>query len=523
MAKLSARPVAKLRLNIAQMYAVAAQVRTLMLEWGRGTGKSTVLGYFMRGMATTMPRGKFYLVGTSYKAMLSDTLPSTLEGLERLGLYNGIHYHIGRPGPKHWERPYQPPTDWSNFIHFWTGAAVQLVSQDKGKVEQRGPNYDAGLGDEVAQLDERRLMNECHAGMRTRREQFEKSPFYLMRVYASSTPVTRSGLWMLKYEELARDEAIARKRGDTDGPQQYAFLRANAWLANRHNLAKDWFEQMRRDAPSEAMYQAEIMNVRPSMVVNSFYPKLDADRHYYSADDPDYWLGQIIDRRAFAENALRDMDYDRSKPLVVCFDPGAAINVAVVKQIHWDLNEQRTIRCFWRKAPAIVQDLFREDVIPYYDGAHKHKVVELFFDPTARNRSANSRSTVLDDVVALWRKAGWVVKVMQPPRRVLQDEKYHLISKVHAEEPGSGLLKSRINKHACRDLIVSLENTEALEKWSNGVRTVGKDKRSESRKGSVPRQHATDLGDAYDLSEWYYARERIRAGKRTFGDVRLIG
>lgn len=497
-------PKKKLLFHLAQMAAAISTQRTKILEWGRGTGKSTLLAWFMREMVMTMPRGKFYLTGTTFKAMLGETLPSTRASLERMGIFENIHYHVGRRGPKHWEAPLESPADWRNYIHFWTGAAFSLVSQDKGRVESRGQNFDGGLGDEVAQLDPERLFNECQAGKRTWREAFKRSPLYLAEIYASSTPVTRAGQWFLKYEEEARNN-----------PKDFLFLRANA-LMNRANLSPSWFDEMRVRAASRMMYDAEIMNIRPNLTVNGYYPMLKADTHYYTADDPDYWLGRIAEHKPYLESSAGDLDYDPNLPLIVDFDPGSAINVAVVKQINKKKMEKRTLKSFWRKHPSIIQELIEHDLLPYY-ATHKRREVNLFYDRTAKNRVANSRTTVADDVISVFRKHGWQVNDRTIRRVVTQDEKYHVVNK-SLKEDDAQLYKERINQTNNRDLIISLEHAEAIEN-SRGL--INKDKRSEKRFGSLPRQHATDLSDAWDLDIVYYAKVQLR-GETAFREVEMM-
>lgn len=519
-------PVKRIVLNLAQQLAAWSKAKTIILEWGRGTGKSTILAWYFMQMCLTMPRGKFYLAGNSFKQMLGETLPSTFESLERMGWYENIHFTVGRPGPAHWPRPFQRPANWHNFIHTYTGAAFSLVSQDKSKVEARGQNFDGGIGDEVALLDPKRLFNECHAGMRTNRESFKRSPFYLTKVYASSTPMTREGQWFLKYEGEAIAEALRIKEsGKEPAQRRYNFLRANA-LVNRANLSPTWFDEMRADAVSQMMFDAEIMNIRPNLVVNSFYPMLKPKLHYYSMSDSDYWLGQLVDRKQFFDTAEGDMDYDKNKPLIINFDPGAAINVVIAKQLHESKGErqQRTLKSWYRKHPSIIQELIEHDVLPYYAG-QKYKVVDLFYDRTAKNRVANSRTTIADDVIAIFRRAGWRVNDRTIRRVVTQDEKYHVNNKVLKEDPNDAkLYKARINRDNNRDLIISLENAEAKEVSSRGGRKmIAKNKLSEKRIGTTPRQHATDFSDAWDLSEHYYARVAMRATEGVFRDVIMIG
>ena len=94
---------------------------------------------------------------------------------------------------------------------------------------------------------------------------------------------------------------------------------------------------------------------------------------------------------------------------------------------------------------------------------------------------------------------------------VTQDEKYHVISKVMKEDDPQ-LYKVRINKNNNRDLIISMEHAEAIEDRKGVIR---KDKRSEKRMGTLPREHATDLSDAFDLDTFYYAKVRMR-GEQAF-------
>ncbi len=498
-----------LNLNLPQLLAVHSTQRKKWLEWGRGTGKSTVLGWFIKELVSTMPRSKGALAGASFKQMLGETLPSTVEGLERLGIYKDIHYVIGKRADKKfgWAEPYQPPLDYSNFIHFWTGAAIALVSQDKSSVERRGQNFDWVLGDEAAQLDDVRLFNEVLAGNRTRRPVFEDKPLFHAEIFTSTTPVTRSGLWFLKGEELARTD-----------PRNHVFISASAKL-NAMNLTPTWFDDMKRAAPSEMLFNAEVLNIRPTLTVQGYYPALEPARHYYTALDGDYYLMRTITGKPYIESRVADLDLDPDLPLVFSFDPGSAINVCVVMQ--WDPRTKvlRTLKSFWRLYPSLITEMVEHDVLPYYRG-HKRKVVDLFHDRTANARTPNTRRTVAEDIMHLCRQAGFQVNHRSAGARViLQDEKYHVINKV-LEEKDPRLPRVRINADNNRDLIISLEHTEARES-SKGQ--VNKDKRSEQRMGSTPRQHATDLGDAWDLPVFYYARVALAQQQSAgVGDVQLL-
>lgn len=503
----------KFEMNLFQgvtLEAARSGIKRIDAEAGRGIGKSTVFGVIMRDMAVGMPRGKVALSGQSYRQMLGDTLPSTVEGLERVGLYKNIHYFVGNdsaPRKLGWYEAYQPPQDYVNCIRFWTGFTIVLMSQDKSTIEHRGHNFDGELGDERAGLDPVRLFNEVSAGNRTKRPEFEKCPLYRSAIYMGSTPMTREGAEWLAGEEYAAEH-----------PGEALWIRANAWQVNRHNLAADWFEMMRLKAPSEMHYLAEVMNVRPRLTVAGFYPAL-SKKHYYTADDGDYYLGLHADRKVIVPSTRADMDYNPDRPLIVCIDPGSKINVAVVKQLVPEKREQRTLRSRFRKYPVLIQTLVEEEVLDYY-GTHRHKVVELFIGRDANMRVPNSNKTVADDVVDAFRKRGWVVHLRTMRVGVqLHNEKYHLLAKV-LEENDTRLYKVRINKDHNRDLIISLENAEAIDTGNEKIR---KDKRSESRLATVPAQHATHFSDAWDFSEVFYAKKAMNESASAFKDVRVIG
>lgn len=489
---MSSRPVREVELNLPQLAAAMAGVPSLWLEWGRGSGKSTALGLFAKELALGMPRGKFFLSGNNYRQLLGTTLPSTIHGLEMFGLYRDVHYFVGHRAARKlgWPDPYEPPLDYTACLHFFTGTVLQLVSQDRNSVGSRGQNWDGGMADEVALQDETRFYEDCQAGNRTNRRAFLEHPLYHCEILASSTPVTRTGLWFLKGEEIARRN-----------PKRAAFIRADA-RHNAHNLRPGWFRDMREKMPSLAQYRAEVLNIRPRLTVDAFYPALQGSRHYYSATDGDFYLHRFANRTTLAADSRADLDVDPDQPLILSIDPGARINSMVVDQLHG--LELRTVKEFWRLNPSILQDMLQQDFLPYYQH-HRRKVVELFYDRTANASQPDSRRTLAEKVVEILRAGGWAVNMRSLGAAVvLQDEKHHLVNTC-LDEKDPRLPRVRINRDNCPALVVSLEMAEAME---NSKGRIQKDKRSERRAG--PQQHATHLSDAWDLPLVYYATAAIR-------------
>ena len=79
------KPVKQILLNAMQMTAVSANryagVKHICIEAGRGTGKSTILGWFVKEAVKQMPRATGVLVGATFVQIKSRTFPSTKEGL----------------------------------------------------------------------------------------------------------------------------------------------------------------------------------------------------------------------------------------------------------------------------------------------------------------------------------------------------------------------------------------------------------------------------------------------------------
>jgi hypothetical protein len=469
--------VKDIQLTIPQLCAKLAPQKKKHYEWGRGSGKSTALGGDMREMVVQMPRASFALVGATYSQILSRTLPSTIEGLEMYNIFQDVDYVVGRSGKKNgFAMPFQPPNQWNNVIHFSNGAIFQLVSLDNPNTG-RGLNAYGVIGDEAALLDPEKLYNNVKTTNRAKKAIFEKASMLGAEIYASSTPITKKGRWFIEVEELAKEH-----------PDMYYFSKANAF-SNPH-IRKEWFLEMKNEAPSQMLYEAEILNIRPKEIANGFYANLIPEKHYYTDYNNSYLetVGVVAKQEHFTCN--QDNDVERSKPLIVSLDFGV-FNCCVVSQLQE--HEYKVLNSFHVKSPKLLDDLFIEQFIPYYY-PHQEKVIYLYGGHDGNNRLPNSSKTLFQQVEDLLREHGWSVHLMTRGAAATHYDKYLLINamlKGHSKLP-----VIRINEHNNQDLIVSLERAEARESVNgNGV---DKNKSSE-RNQSILQQHATHMSDAFDI------------------------
>lgn len=499
----------KVNVNGPQMAAIDALsigILYLWLEWARGTGKSTILGWVIKEAAYQLPKATGVLVGQTYQQMLSRTLPSTKEGLSMFGFYEGIDYVVGKHGKKlGFEMPFQSPSKWENVIHFRNGFILILVALDNPN-SGRGINSYIVIGDEAALMDPVKLFNNVQTTNRAKKVEFEKSKLLNAEIFASSTPMTQEGKWFVNKEQ----EIIDAHRGlnsKIKEPEKCLFLKANAF-ANAMNLTKGWFDRMRDNAPSLMHYNAEILNIRPNFNLVSFYPQLDKEKHYYEDFDNDYLESIGVHASKASFNCKQDGDRINNSPLILSLDWGVFNSMKVAQDTG---KEYKVLKTFWVEHPKLAEDMILEDFVPYYS-SHGKKEVHLYFDRNGNSRSASSKITLAQQVINALRSSGWKVTVKTPPSLdPPHNEKFVVVNYLLKQGGTQGLPKVGINKHNAYDLIVSLENAPAKE----GKNGIEKDKRSERSK-TLPQQHATHLSDAFDLPiYWRYKDKVMRLINRT--------
>ena len=478
---------------------ISQYIKTIILEWARGTGKSTILGWYVKEAVKQMPRATGIIVGETYQQILSRTLPSTKEGLEMFGIYEDVDYVVGRSGKGlGFEMPFQAPSkSWDNVIHFSNGFIWILVSNDMPNAG-RGINSSIVIGDEAALLDKERLFNNVQTTNRsTCGGLYADRPLCNAEIYASSVAMTQKGQWFTDME------AEAKKR-----PWEVLFVKAAA-SANKHNLSEDWFDRMRRNAPSQMHFDAEIRNIRPKKVTNGFYPQLDSKRHYYRyAYDNDYLqrVGVGASKKDF--NCRQDTDVMVVKPLIVSIDWGNIITMTISQ----DQGERyRILKTFHVLSPKIIDDVINEEFGPYYEAIRKtSRIIDFYFDRNGNNKTPNSRITFAEQAVDCFKKLGWKVriKVRKGQENPPHNDKYIVLNYLLKHGGTNGLPAIEINENNCTDLIISLENAPAME--GKQANTVVKDKRSEKSK-SIPQEHATHFSDTFDIPlYWRYYQQVMR-------------
>lgn len=477
----------RVAMNLPQMAAYLSNAPIKVLEWGRGTGKTTYRGAHWSKLLKEMPRSSGVVPAATYKDMLTNIIPSLINGLEMFGLFEGLHYFIGERPPRAWRKSwgtaYQPPKKFEHYISFWNGMGAHLLSQDV-KGDGRGLNSDWMDVDEAAKLNALRLQEDVDPTMRgTNVSAFKKSNLFGSRLITTSVALDPEGAWYQRYEEQAHRN-----------PKKVTFIKATCEY-NAHNLREGFLEEAESNAFADWVFEAEYKNKRPKFVSDGFYALLSEDQHAYN--DFNYHVltkvGQAVDCRS-------DNDLVKGQPLILSMDFGAAINCMSVNQHLATINEYRTIKDFYVLGDErkIQEDLIT-DFNKYYEH-HKSTCADLFiwYDNSGNNATGITRATRAEQVRQQLLDLGWRPRLMTVGgSNPLHELKHRLWQRMLSEDT-LALPRYRINRSNCPSLWISMRTARTTQSRTG---LVQKNKSVEKSK-KVPRNHATDLSDANDAAIW---------------------
>lgn len=459
----------------------------------RGAGKSTSIADVIRRTVAGLPRSVNILQGETYQQILTRTFPSTIHGLELFGLFQGLHYFVGRQAPKAWgwDLPYKPPLRWDKVIHFWTGACYVMTSQDVVG-DGRSLNADSRICDETQLLDKEKLDSDSGPAVRgSYIKAFKKSPLLLHEFQVGTMPLTEDGFWFLESEEAAVNEylELERKHGKGKVPvgERSLFHIRSGNDVNAANLPAD-YNRKAKQRTMKWIYDAEYENTPPQMVKNGFYAMLDPKRHFYNDFDYSYYteIGKAADCRG-------DRDLVKGVPLILGIDWGAHINCLTVSQHMKTVNEFRVLKSMFVLGDdqKIQDDLFN-DFDSYYQH-HDNKTLYFYYDNQGNQATGITKETRAQKAARQLRTKGWTVIMMSQGGRNENLELTYMTWTYLLRGGHASLPAFRMNKANCKELAVSMRNARVKQERHG----ITKDKSSES-KDKVPRQHATDLSDAMD-------------------------
>lgn len=498
--------------NTSQMLALLVgdympTVKNLDLEWSRGTGKTTLLAAFARRIARDIPRGAYQWEVPTYQKFLTEIIPAFIHGLEMQGLYKDLHYFVGRRPPARWgwPEPYKPPMKYDNFIIFWTGFGINLLSQDNVGAG-RGLSTDGRLASEAVMLDPQKLENESGPAIRgSNVKALGGRRYFNFRLMESSTPLTDAGEWYIKREEMAKE-----------APGKHQFMRANCVENIKLGwLAENYLTEGRRTAPDEMTFEAEYLNIRPKFVRGGFYGLLDEKRHGYT--EFNYSGFYTPDLIGVHPDCRGDADLHPDLPLTIGMDFGAAINSLVVAQSA--PRDFRVLKDFYVKgAEGDTQDELCQNFHEYYKYRQpKNNEIRFYHDATGNHATGNTKVARAVQAANYLTALGWkVIRLSLTGTNPRHFDKYRLWERI-LQETDPRMPRFRINLQNARTTFVSMSRAKK-KIGTNGE--VKKDKSAE-RHDNPQRQFATDLSDALDQPVFTLFNQLMRTAGAALPDSKV--
>jgi len=537
--------VKKLSLNKIQTQSIILDSKDETNVEGRGSGKSNKIGWKILRAYRHMPRGIVLVAGQTFVQLLTRTLPATFSFLERNGIYKDVHYKLGKEPPKKWDRPYETPLSYKNYITFNNGFSIMLGSQDRDG-SCRGPSVQGVIGDEALTLDKDQIDNEVGPTNRGNDQFFNHLHFNHFWHFSSSMPIKPESKWLLDHCKYYMEEsgidiigtwkrivkmqldlleitnvkdftaqwnAISKVR-KTIAPfiskKGRLFMFGNAF-DNLENVSLNFIKEAKNNM-TYLSFMIEIMNMIMDKVEDCYYQIQDNKQVYYDSYDYNYVDKLDFEFKKVADkSSLCDLDCNKNKPLSVVFDWGGRISCLLVMQ-EGHRNRNNFINEFFVKPDQ--GKVMIDDVIDRFCEYYKYnndRTIYFYRDRYGDIKQANSSRSYNEQAMHRLMVNKWeVIPIVHPGIEPPQHDKYLLWSNILKENnPNFPLIGFNGNK--CKNLLLSMNNTKVIEKDGK----FQKDKSSERSK-VIPQEEATHFGDAADKIIWTQYKDTLQQFPSTF-------
>lgn len=531
------------------------QPKNAFLILGRGTGKTTdFIAERSMDICYDMPHSYQALIGDTYTNILKNIAPALIEGWNRKGWVEGLHYVVDQPPPSHFKLPYKAPQTYKHTISTFLGNLFNYISMDTPS-SGAGNSYQHGYIDE-GKYTEKKRVDKMFPALRGDATLFGHSPFFRGLTVTTDYPnILMPGEhdWILGREkDMKRDQMKAllrislelnEKRVDLlnaqrkiNNPKIRKLEREIANLAVLHTRARfdstffyiassfvnldiltlDFFKTTLA-ALGEEEFNTSVLSFKPEVEAGQkFYVALDPEKHIY--DDG------IFEEYYYRYNTGEDPNVnsswlkycDPNKPLEMGADFGDMCSLEIGQTKPGGIYCLKDFHSLAPKGPRELANDFL-DFFKY----HKLKKIELWADRSGNANQATNRDWVSDLVRCLEYDAtgaptGWKVEIKTRGFGNINQQTEFLLAKVMMQEEIPSLPKIYIDKYQCRHTISSMGVAKQIVKPNaKGVRQIFKDKSSEKLPLSKRPLFSTNLSDAFKYlicrPDWIKA---LRADKK---------
>ncbi|WP_338765949.1 hypothetical protein WAF17_02725 [Bernardetia sp. ABR2-2B] len=515
----------KRHFNKPQLLSHLIFAQIMILIWGRGTGKSTgVIAPWSLRNVIAMPRSNGIFVGKTYEQLLIRTLPPVIAGLEKLGIYENIHYFIGKFAPKSWkwDKAYTKPIKADHYIHFWNGAGIYLVSQDRVG-SSNSLSVDFVAGDEAKLLNKERLDEEVLLTLRGNAQYFGHLSNHYSQLFTTDRPKGAAAKWLLnsvnemdaevietilqlsaiveqqKIEQYHKPNKTRAYRIKMMEEQLHALRKGTtlvsfaSTLDNIHALGFDAISNMKRNlTPTD--FTLSVLNKDTPTVEVAFYPTFDIERLGYNK--PNYSFIESLEYEEL-RNKERDCRHDGdlwNAPLDIAFDNNNKINSLVVGQAHGRYYDIINAMFVLGENKEFLKHLCKK-----FDAYYKyHKIkcnkIHFHYDHTAKKGDDRGNKTSAESTVEELQKLGWEVEEHDAGHAPDHTVRYPFFITAFNNED-SRLPIFRFNEDNCKPLTTSIEDAGSYLTLKGETK---KDKKTE-QSTLIPPEESTHFSEAFDM------------------------
>lgn len=479
-----------------------------------------------------MPRAKFAIQGNSFMQIMTRTLPSLIEGLEKIGMHEydprtGVgDYVIGSKPPSHWPKAIAPISRYEWSIATRNGSLFQIVSQ-KGQ-SSRGSSFDGIIAEEALELDMEKFQKETLVANRGHIEEFGHDPLHHSVTMVTSMPYSNNSKLILEKGDYL-PESVHMLRTELSEMLLY-FIQC--YIDKRDNTAAIWQEIRKVKAAlyyhplanefggqyySEAdvfdnihvlgleyiinqyngmmlpLFKLELLNFRNTIVGTKFYEGIGSWIQYLPQVQENEVLAEtLFEQKKFLSKITSKFDtfIDSKARLDIGLDYGSHINCLVAGQLNKSMNKYIIPASFYALAPKNLDDVVQ--LFTEYFEEHGNKTVNFYYDHTALATTPNNTTySYKQSVIDSLKSRGWNVIEKNLGVTSRGSDRYLFYQKLFRNQFKAPM--PYMNAVSAKSLYISMDNVLTVDEKGD----IKKNKKPE-RNMSYKQEDAPHLSDAFD-------------------------
>lgn len=508
--------------------------KNLYLIAGRATAKtSDIIAERSQAICRDMQHSKQVFVSDTYVNALKNITPTLIEGWNRKGWVEGIHYVTDKKPPSHFKKCYKPVESFKHTIYTYLGNLFTIGSLDQPS-GLAGDSFQHRYGDEARLLKKAKL-DKLTPALRGEYAQFGTSVYYRGNTFTTDMPnillgdddwimsqeknmdleqvknALQVGLVLneIKTEVLAAIQVKDVKKVESLKKQlvkwtikwvqvrkDLTFFYVVSSFVNVDILTDGFFADSLKALGIEE-FKSAILSLKVNITKGEkFYGSL-GEHHFYDDGVISSYYDKFAITDAIEESSLALRYIDHNAKLEAGADFGDMCSLPVAQPRG---NYLYVLKEFYTLAPENEIQLGKK--FTEFFKHHKVKILDLYYD-----RSGNANSKTKRDWANALKNAiefqdgvstGWTVNLMSLNQGTIYQEEEFNFAKALMNESTPGLIKIKIDKFQCKCLKSSLELTKIKVKVDKvGSKTIHKDKSSESLPLPLRPMYSTNFSDGF--------------------------